>query len=379
MDKILKITLCIFLLFIQVEVLGQPTKPFTKELPFVAFTNSQQVGNGYEDYTLLSTITSMIDAAPENSSIKICVFKFSDKHIISALSRAKERGVEVYIILNKGPTSDDVNKKSSKELKEKFKNFHYIENDISGNAIIHNKFILFSELLTASKPLKHVLVQTSSNFTKKDAIKAQDLTVFTDKELYVGFEKYWDKILKLSEKDDLKKYKYSKVENSDHSLKAYFFPKQEDKEQMPSDNIEEILKDISEPSTAFVAFVHGKWSEHRENIIEQISVMVSQGAEIHLLSNESLDSEVRSKLLKAGAKVHLIDTKKIQVHTKIMFFDAVYKGARQSIVLTGSHNLTRKSLHTNFEVLLKISDEKIYASYKEYALDLATYSKLRKK
>ncbi len=378
MDNKLKLILGIFILVVQVGAFCQ-VKPFREKLPYVTFTNSQQIANGYEDYDLLSTITSMIDAAPGNSSIKICVFKFSDKHIISALTRAKQRGVDVYIILNKGPTSDDVNKKVSKKLKDKFDKFYYLENNITKNAIIHNKFILFSKLITPSQPLKHVIVQTSSNFTKKDATKAQDLIAFSDKALFDGFETYWKKIIKLGTTDNLKKYQYSKIENRNQTLKAYFFPKQEDKAGLPSDNIEEILKDISDPSTAFVAFVHGKWSEHRDNIIDQISILVDKGAEIHLLSNESLDTEVRKKLLEAGAYVHLIDTDEIAVHTKIMFFNAVYKGTRQSVVLTGSHNLTRKSLQANFEVLLKISNEKIYSAYKEYALDLASYSQRTKK
>ena len=57
---------------------------------------------------------------------------------------AQNRGVKVRIIMNKGDTSKDTNKEVKDFLRTELADFHYIENDITDKAIIHNKFILFS-------------------------------------------------------------------------------------------------------------------------------------------------------------------------------------------------------------------------------------------
>jgi phosphatidylserine/phosphatidylglycerophosphate/cardiolipin synthase-like enzyme len=143
------------------------------------FTDVSKIQKGQQDFKLLNKVIELIDATPKGEEITVCIFKFSYKKITEALIRAKQRGVGVRIILNKGSTSDKDNEKNKDILKEHFDDFYFIKNNISKKGIIHNKFILFSRTNVGGSFHDHIILQTSTNFQKKSTNKLQDMVVFS--------------------------------------------------------------------------------------------------------------------------------------------------------------------------------------------------------
>ena len=363
-----KIALIFLLLFVGAVSFAQ--QPFSKEIPLVHFTNAGVIGNYTHDYSILNTAVDLINATAPGSEITLCIFKLNYDPMIRALDKARDRKVSIKLILNNGDTSDDPNKKTNEYFKEEFKDYHYIENDISKNSIIHNKFILFSQVVTSEGLEEDIILQTSSNFTKKDCKKIQDLIVFSDEVIYTAYYDYWNEIQKLSASKDLSGFNYFNVSNHDDKITAYFFPKRSKGKSVGKDNIESILKNITEPSTATITFIHGKWSKKRAKIIDELEELVNEGARVEIITNDNLDREIIEKLNDLDATIIYFDPDEIAIHTKIMFLKGEYKGSYESIVWTGSYNFTHKSLRKNFEVLLRIKAERLYNRYDKFRADL---------
>ncbi|MEM9327389.1 MAG: phospholipase D-like domain-containing protein, partial [Bacteroidota bacterium] len=137
----------------------------------VLFTDPTEVGSDERDAALLLRVQELIRQTPAGEEITVCVFKFGIDQLAEDLINAEQRGVKVRVILNDGETSKEVNEDVSKILKKNLEDYHFIENDISDKGIIHNKFLLFSEVKTNAGAVSHVVVQTSSNFQKKGTKK----------------------------------------------------------------------------------------------------------------------------------------------------------------------------------------------------------------
>ena len=349
-------------------------QPFTREIPLVQFTDAALIDEEKHDYSILNTAVDLINASTPGSEITICIFKLNYDPMIRALDNARDRKVAIKLILNHGETSDEANNKTNKYFKEEYKDYHYIENDISKNSIVHNKFILFSKVITDTGVEEEVIFQTSSNFTKKDCKKIQDLVVFSNDVIYGAYKDYWHEIKELSASNDLADYNYFKVSNQNDKITAYFFPKRSKGKSVGKDNIETILKNITEPSSATISFIHGKWSKKRTKIIDELAELVSEGAHVEIITNDNLDHEIIEKLNDLDATIIYLDPDEIAIHTKIMFLKGEYKGSFESVVWTGTHNFTNKSLRKNFEVVLRVKDYGMYKRYDKFKADLIQYA-----
>ncbi len=368
-----KYALFLLLLFVSISSIAQQS--FNKNIPIVLFTNADVIEKEKHDYSILKTAVDLINATPSGSEITVCIFKMNYDPMILALEKARDRNVSVKIILNKGETSDDVNKKINKYLEDAFVNYYYIDNDISKNSIVYNKFILFSQIITNTGQSEDIIFQTSSNFTKKDCGKIQDLVVFSNEEIFTAYNNYWDEIQSLAASNDLSDFNYFTVSNTNDIIKAYFFPKRSKGKSVGRDNIETVLRNISDPSTSIITFIHGKWSKNRSKIIDELEDLVSDGARVQIITNDDLDKGIIEKLNDLDATIIYIDPDDADIHTKIMFVRGEYKGAYESIVWTGTHNFTRKSLRKNFEVLLKIRDANLYNRYDKFRVELIQYAR----
>ena len=327
----------------------------------VLFTDISILKNGEQDFSLLDKIIDLTDATPKGEEITICIFKFSYKKITDALIRAKQRGVAVRIILNKGSTSDQDNEKNKERLKEHFDDFYFIKNDISKKGIIHNKFILFSRIKMDGYFYNNIVLQTSSNFQKKSAEKLQDMVIFSDKEIYLSYMKYWDQILEFGKAEKLDKYDYFNAENELKTVKVYFYPKRRDDQKHGKDDIKKILKSVQDPQSATIKVAHGKWDDERLDILDELKELQSSGASIQLVMNKNVNGNALKELKNLGDAVIILN-KSINLHTKFL----IIEDSSSRVVITGSHNMTERSLRDNFEVLISLQDEQLYDAYAGY-------------
>ena len=152
--------------------------------PEVLFTDPVKISNEQEDFTLLNRMLELINAVSPGEEITVCVFKFEKGRLAQALLDAQRRGVKVRVIINKGESSKKINRETKDIFKSELEDFHYIENTITGKAIVHNKFILFSQVEGVSESYSNVVLQTSSNFQDKGTGKIQDLIILNDQDLY---------------------------------------------------------------------------------------------------------------------------------------------------------------------------------------------------
>ncbi len=338
------------------------------ELPDALFTEVELVEDSDRDIALLQRVYDLINHTPPGEEITVCIFKFGVEPLAEALIAASKKGVKVRVILNDGETSEDTNKDIAKLLDDKLDDFFFIENDISKKGIIHNKFILFSEVATANGPASHVVLQTSSNFQKKGTKKLQDMVIFSSPSLYHGYLDFWYDIKVLGVADQLDHYEYQTSSDDTRGYKAYFFPKIKNQEDHGKDNVLSVLKNIKEPKRAKVRFAHGKWSENRIDIVRELEDLVDNGASVTVITNGDIDKDVRDAFEDLSKNVSYLD-KSFNMHTKFFLVD---DGDTQT-VWTGSHNLTERSLRENFEVLLRIDDPEIYAAYYDYFNMIKTY------
>ncbi|GJM28657.1 MAG: hypothetical protein DHS20C17_12920 [Cyclobacteriaceae bacterium] len=339
---------------------SQSVQPVVLDLPFVLFTDPQQLDEGGADRSLLVQIKKLVDATAAGEEITVCVFKFEQDELAHHLIQAQNRGVKVRVILNKGDTSKDTNKEMKDLLSSQLLDFHYIENKISKKGIIHNKFILFSEVETQQGPLKHLVLQTSSNFQKKGAKKLQDMLIFSSTELYYCYLDFWHQIKVLGTTDQLEHYQYFSCSDQKNN-QAYYLPKRREKESFGKDPVLKVLEDIEQPSQTEIRFAHGKWDENREELAQALEKLQRQGALVEVVTNSDVDKDIRKELKELDKHVYYLDDD-YNMHTK---FFLVRQGDRKQ-VWTGSHNLTNRSLRENFEVLLKIEDPAIYQRYLDY-------------
>ena len=352
--------LLLWLLLSAVHLQAQSVRPVVIAIPSVQFTSPERFEAGDIDHELLEQISRLIDATPAGEVITVCVFKFGLEDLAQKLVEAQNRGVKVRVILNKGDTSKETNKDVKDYLRSELKDFHYIENDISDKGIIHNKFILFSSIVTTTGTVHEIILQTSSNFQKKGAKKLQDLLIISSHDLYYCFLDFWYDIKVLGTADQLDHYNFFSC-SDENKRQSYFFPKRRDKEEFGSDTILKILQDLNNPSSAKIRFAHGKWDENREELAEELDKLKEKGALVEVVTNSDVDKEVRKELKDLDDGITYLD-QSYNLHTK---FFLIEDGSSKQ-VWTGSHNLTDRSLRENFEVLLKIENHQLYLAYLEY-------------
>ena len=339
---------------------AQSAQPVDINTPQALFTDVSSFEMGQNDPILLRQISELISATPSGEEITICVFKFELESLAQELIQAQERGIKVRVILNKGDTSKDTNKEIKDLLQIELPDFHYIENEISDKGIIHNKFILFSRIESIKGPIHHVVLQTSSNFQKKGAKKLQDMLILASTELYYCYLDFWFEIKVLGRADRLKSFNHYSCSDKQGN-KAFFFPKRRDGESHGSDNVLKILKNIESPKNAQIRFAHGKWGENREALAKELEKLKEQGTLVEVVTNLDVDKEVQKELKGLNQGIQYLDDS-FNMHTK---FFLIQDGDKKE-VWTGSHNLTKRSLRENFEVLLKVDDPIVYRSYLKY-------------
>lgn len=347
--------------------------PLQSPVPDAFFTDLSKVGNGLASPVIMDRLIAMLDAAPQGSSVSLCIFEFDHAGVIDALRRANDRGVILRLMIDMSREETIAQNPPTVSKLRSFINSSsevvVIKSDAGTSSINHNKFVLFSQLETKSGKVENVIFQTSHNFTVDDTKKIQDVVILSQKGLYDAYLAYWND-MKAKAENGMKDYYYKEYDNPVTGLTACFFPKRRDGATYGADNIIEILDAITEPATALIRIGMSDWVASRINIVQKLDELLAQGATIEVIVKSKADQEILDGLENLrikGAYVKIYNLTysnqvKINIHSKFMLIRGEWKGEQCDLLVTGSHNFTTNALRYNNEALLILKNHNDFFS-----------------
>lgn len=347
--------------------------PLQSPVPDAFFTDLSKVGNGLASPVIMDRLIAMLDAAPQGSSVSLCIFEFDHAGVIDALKRASDRGVILRLMIDMSREETIAQNPPTVSKLRSFINSSsevvVIKSDAGTSSINHNKFVLFSQLETKSGKVENVIFQTSHNFTVDDTKKIQDVVILSQKGLYDAYLAYWND-MKAKAENGMKDYYYKEYDNPVTGLTACFFPKRRDGATYGADNIIEILDAITEPATALIRIGMSDWVASRINIVQKLDELLAQGATIEVIVKSKADQEILDGLENLrikGAYVKIYNLTysnqvKINIHSKFMLIRGEWKGEQCDLLVTGSHNFTTNALRYNNEALLILKNHNDFFS-----------------
>ncbi len=343
--------------------------------PQVLFADLQKIKNGEESPVIAQNLINYIDAVPQGASIHVSIYLFDYKPILLALRKAYLRKVNLNVMVDASDRSN--NEETVNEINSWGDDIQIVQikNDCSSTAINHNKFVLFSEITTEGEPLKNVVFQTSHNFEQISLSKIQDAVIFADTGLYNAYLSYWNS-LKDHSAAGMKNYAYTEYNSGSGDLSAYFYPKRKNGERYGEDTFIEILNNIKDPSATSIQVGMSDWSDSRISILNKLEELVSQGANVEIITKTSNKGPKILTGLKdiqdQGAYVKIYNTSQINIHMKVMLINGSFKNGNHNMVITGTQNFTNNAIWNNNETSIILTDHAFFPKYEEYFSQLKT-------
>ncbi|WP_225839897.1 phospholipase D-like domain-containing protein [Streptomyces sp. NK08204] len=334
-------------------------------------------------------IVSLIDATPAGESITASVYTFTDGTASQALVNAKQRGVNVRLIVDHttvtmtgGEYTTLANGLGTDRTQPSWVMACPSGRGCIGNreltagdpAINHNKFWLFSNVGGAS----NVVVQTSSNMTGSQRTDYfNNAATIVDSGLYGIYQSYFSDLLSYGSSSSGSDNYYTTPTSSTGPYKAYFFPRHEASgtswdNDASTDTVKLILDNVSCSGGTQIRVAMNLFS--RDEVAKKLVSLVNSGCSVYLAADgapgsmsTAVTNTVYGKLTK---RVECYEnspdgTYKIGLHSKYLLIQGTYDGvANRKLVWTGSHNYTYSALRANDEALLKIDNSAIYDQYK---------------
>ena len=337
---------------------------------YTVCTSDPRLFDDGKDLTVIEEIQRRIQATDSGGTIRVAVYEWNLKRVAYDLVAAKERGVDVRIVIgrnDKKPTGNDeviailtaggipVTQCADACLPNR---------DGVRDGAMHNKFMLIGD--TTGK----TVVQTSSNFTVSQVKHHQNLVATQgDNGLYDYYLGYWNRL-------NVKSWTYDGVtwggddraRKGDHDLsKAYLLPVNAGDPVVAALNNVTECRAENEDDRIWVAHSLFERPAVRERLIE----LQNMGCDVKVVvareSDESwLERNVAGKGQLTASKVKTL----ARTHNKLIIIDAKYAGQWRKVVFTGSHNLTENSLRNANDVMLRLITPEVVNVYIHYFRDL---------
>lgn len=355
----------------------QPLNLSETQFPYAFFTDSQKILNNSESTVIMDKLVNYIDATPEGSSIFLSIYLFDYKPVINALKRSHSRNVKLHIM------ADMSDRSSNNGTLNEFRNLNEgieiveIKNDASSIAINHNKFVLFSEVVTINGTVKNVIFQTSHNFIRDGMKKIQDAVILSNSGLYKAYYENWQDMRNLSDKG-MKNYLYTEYINPSENIRANFYPKRKNGASYGEDTVIEMLDNITQPEATTIKIGMSDWSDSRKLIIDKLDELLMKGAKIEIITKSGKGPEINNGLKSLeikGAYVKMFNmgnagVPKINLHFKVMMIDGVINGEKSNLIMTGTQNFTNNAIWNNNEISLIFYNHAFYDKYENYFKEL---------
>lgn len=364
------------------EEVSKELIPYQDTFPQAMFTSPTAVAGGSYSTEIMDNLVALLDATPDGATVYMSIYLFDYADLVDALERAAARGVNLHLMLDLSrEDSQKSNPHTISQLKEKLPestDLVIVDSDAGSTSINHNKFVLFSQITTATGSATNVIFQTSHNFILSGTRKMQDGIVLSHQGLYGAFQNYWQD-MKQGAQQGMKAYDYKEYHDATKGITAYFLPKRRDSKSYGDDSTIEFL-DRVEPSSAVIRIGMSDWTNARINIVEKLSELQDQGATIELVVKNSIDASVLDGLRAledkgAYLKVYNMTESsqaKVNIHSKFMLIEGVWDGQQAQVLITGSHNFTGNALRYNNETMVLLKDHILYSDYINFFEELKT-------
>jgi phosphatidylserine/phosphatidylglycerophosphate/cardiolipin synthase-like enzyme len=336
-----------------------------------------------QDMSILNHLIYLIDNAPAGATIRTAIHNISANVVQAALQRAKDRGVNVYVVLSgnhhPGDPADDGD--TSPEDLQRYLDggagtrFRWCVNGGTytglgwdgciareASAIMHSKLVLISSTKDATGAARsYVTWFGSANMTYATGSNTYNntVTVYGDRTLYDNFVgEYWTKLWNKTsfagndyyDSGTGRGYFGGSVAN----LQVYASPEQQ------TDLVYNRLTYIDPDTSCAIRVAENMFNDTRSNVAELLVAKKRGGCWVSVAVG-SIGSQSLSILRNAGIEVRRINT-----HDKFILVKGKYAGstATRRIVFTGSHNLSHSANYLNDELFVKLEDDTIYAGFR---------------
>lgn len=300
----------------------------------------------------LTKAIKLIDGSPRGSVIRMSIYNLRVASVYNAINRARGRGVYVYIVAN-GENSDAPYLRALKDrMGSRFKWCWNacISNHDSG--IMHAKLMMFSKTRDSEGTLRSNVVWISSaNFSGSGYDYSNNsLTTYGDSTLYSGYySDVWSPMWSSTTWSDYydsesgRGYFGSTASNS----QVYISP------EAQYDLVYTRLGYVNPGRDCVIRVMHNMINDTRMAVVDRLVDFKRRGCTVRVKSHD-IASAVESKFRAAGIPFQ----EGLKVHDKAIIIKARYDNSSspRSVVLTGSHNLSKSALRYNDEILLKITD-----------------------
>ncbi|WP_407564911.1 phospholipase D-like domain-containing protein [Streptomyces sp. 184] len=353
------------------------------------------LGTVDEQHAIRTRLIELTDAALPGSTIKVAVYHIWEQPIVDALVRARDRGVNVQVLLDETSRSDRPDNTMYASLKAalgtstaagSFVKLCPVDKSCLGDpkhgtSIMHNKFWLFSEVEGA----RNVVVQTTSNSTPSAHTKFFNdaLLLPNNPAMYGAYSEYFRDMLGAQ----WSTWRYRAVTANNGLYKAYFFPRagttnSTDTIHAVLDNVRCTYKDaagVTQRTLVRVAI----FKITRKAIADKLVALKKAGCGVSVLYAESDSARSQGGTRGTWDVLHASGGPSLRcynddrdpqnpgqklttpyiVHNKYVLIDGMYAGARDKVVFTGSQNFTGPALRENDEAVVKVDSDPVHDTY----------------
>jgi len=340
-------------------------------------------GGVTQDLAILNHLIYLIDNTPAGATIRTAIHNISANTVQAAFQRAKDRGVNVYVVHSgnhaPGDPSDDGD--TSPEDLQKYLDggagtrFRWCNTGgtLAGagwdgciarqsSALMHSKLLLISRTRDNTGAVRdYVTWFGSANMTYATGSNTYNntVTVYGDRTLYDNFVgEYWTKLWNRTSYAGNDYYDSATGRGyfggSVANLQVYASPEQQ------TDLVYNRLTYIDPDTSCAIRVAENMFNDTRSNVAELLVAKKRQGCWVSVAVG-SIGSRSLAILRGAGIAVRRINT-----HDKFILVKGKYAGSAvtRRIVFTGSHNLSESANYLNDELFVKLEDDTIYASFR---------------
>lgn len=317
------------------------------------------------DYTILTELQRLIDAAPAGSTVRGAIHSISVDSVADALLRAQNRGVTVRVLLDgKNATSADPAVATIRQLRD----HQFCTNSNGGRGCIstsadgdmHTKLFTFTSTTDPNGVARsNVVWFGSSNLTYATGPDAFNnaITVYGDAALAAG--------LNANFTDMWNRRHYSGNDYYDSaSGRGYYQAAAADAYASPeaagqTDTIVTRLNDLTPDADCRLRVGMAAVTTGRPRIVDLVTRFRAAGCKVWMAVGTNADGgiamsqSVYDELLAAGVAIR----RKDKVHDKFFLAYGRYGTAYQYRVYTGSQNWTQDALSENDEIFVKMAPE----------------------
>jgi phosphatidylserine/phosphatidylglycerophosphate/cardiolipin synthase-like enzyme len=329
---------------------------------------------------IIDRVEDVIDHAPKGSRIRMAQYLFNLDSTADALIRAYARGVNVQLIIDDYPLSQQT-QRLRKVLGTNKKKPSYVARCAnscmsSSKSVMHAKFLLFSQS-GLSKTIS--MVSSANPYKGNSSVSWNNMhTIVGDTKIYNSLDRYFTDML-----PDINRPNYYRTTTSGKH-KLYFFPRQAVKGTADVPLLD-VLNNVrctgmsagyGSGGRTVVRIEQWGWSAGRLDIARRAWQLHDQGCKVSVIFNGfNAGPKVLQVLLRRSSRTGqmavynaAIDTngngrRDKYMHHKVLMVNGRWFGQSKKVVYTGSANFTSTALLANNEIMMRVLDNRTYDAY----------------